>query len=507
MNNDETQITWNYHNGTKHPNGIFLMKPHFYDPALRPYPYKIYKTLKGIPLPNDKHSTLPAIKSISEFISQNKSNNLSDLQSLSHILYFSSGITKTINYAGLGEFEFRAASCTGALYHIEIYLVCGDILGLDAGVYHFDPKQMKLDQLRKGDFRSVLVNATADNFDVKHASVILVYTDIFTRNSTKYRTREYRHAFWDCGTIIANTLAMCNSHHFRTKVIMGFVDDVVNSLLDLNQEKEVSLALIPIGKDISVFPEEPIEIEKLNLPTEPLSNYNYDDPEITKLHYASSLTSLRQVSSWRSKNSSIQSYDSSTKDDVLEPKLDEISVGTSIETVIVKRGSARKFSRKSISFQQLSTIIYYSTHGICMDFLQNYGDSIIDLYIIVNSVENLKSGIYYFNKKSNSLELLKEGIFRNEAMHLGLDQDLPGDGSVCIFFMTDLEKVLDKLGNRGYRAAQMEASIIGGRFYLAAYSQKVEATGLTFYDDEVTEFFSPHSKNKNTMFMIVLGKK
>ena len=142
-----------------------------------------------------------------------------------------------------------------------------------------------------------------------------------------------------------------------------------------------------------------------------------------------------------------------------------------------------------------------------MDFLQKYGDSIIDLYIIVNSVENLKSGIYYFNKKRNSLEILKEGIFRNEAMHLGLDQDLPGDGSVCIFFMTNLEKILDKLGNRGYRAAQMEASIMGGRFYLAAYSQKVEATGLTFYDDEVTEFFSPHSKNKNTMFMIVLGKK
>ncbi len=41
MNNEETQITWNYHNGTKHPNGIFLMKPHFYDPALRPEPYKI----------------------------------------------------------------------------------------------------------------------------------------------------------------------------------------------------------------------------------------------------------------------------------------------------------------------------------------------------------------------------------------------------------------------------------------------------------------------------------
>jgi len=507
MNNDETKITWNYHNGTKHPNGIFLMKPHFYDPALRPNPYKIYKTLEGIPLPLDRNPTSSTIKSISGTIGQNESDNLPDLQSLGRILYFSSGITKTINFAELGEFEFRAASCTGALYHIEIYLVCGDIPGLEAGVYHFDPKEMKLDQLRKGDFRGVLVKATANEFNVKHAPIILVYTDIFTRNSIKYGTREYRHTFWDCGTIIANTLAMCNSHHFRTKVIMGFVDKMVNSLLDLNQEKEVSLALIPIGKANPASSEEPSKIKTLNLPTETLSNYNYDDPEIIKLHLASSLTSTEQVLSWRSKNASIQSYKSSTKGVVLEPNLNEISSEPPIETVIIKRGSTRKFSRESISFQQLSTIIHYSTRGVCIDFLQKYGDSIIDLYLIVNSVENLESGTYYFNKKRNYLELLKEGIFRNEAMHLGLDQDLPGDGSVCVFFMVNLEKILAKLENRGYRAAQLEASIMGGRFYLAAYSQNVGATGLTFYDDEVTEFFSPHSKNKNTMFMIVLGKK
>jgi SagB-type dehydrogenase family enzyme len=288
---------------------------------------------------------------------------------------------------------------------------------------------------------------------------------------------------------------------------MGFVDKMVNSLLDLNQEKEVSIALIPIGRTNTASSEEPTKIKTLNLPTEPLSNYNYDDPEITKLHLASSLTSPEQVSSWRSKNASIQSYKSSTKAVILEPKINEISREPQIENVIIKRGSTRKFSRESISFQQLSTIIHYSTRGVCMDFCKKYEDSIIDLYLIVNSVENLNSGTYYFNKKRNCLELLKEGIFRNEAMYLGLNQDLPGDGSVCVFFMANLEKILDKLGNRGYRSAQMEASIMGGRFYLAAYSQNTGATGLTFHDDEVTEFFSPHSKNKNSMFMIVLGKK
>jgi SagB-type dehydrogenase family enzyme len=511
MNNDEIRIAWDYHNGTRHPNGIFLMRPHSFDSSQRPYPYKVYKDVKSIPLPADKYATLSALRSISEFVEKDESGNdaIPDLQNLGRILYFSGGITKTVNFAGLGEFDFRAASCTGALYHIEMYLVCRDIVGLEAGVYHFDPKGMKLNQLRKGDYRDVLVNATANNSSVKHAPLILAYTDIITKNSVKYRTREYRHAFWDCGTIISNTLAMCNSHKLKTNVILGFIDDTVNTLLDLNQEKEISLALIPIGNDNSATMEEKLkEVKNLDLPTEMLSNYNYDDSEIVKIHQASSFNLPEQITSWRSKYTSIESNEHhSTNEIVLELVAEQKLETTPIETTIMKRGSTRKFSNESISFQQLSAILYHSTRGISMDHLQKYENASVDLYIIVNAVENLKSGIYHYNQKRNSLEVLKEGNFRNEASHLGLDQSLSGDGSVCIFFMSDLGEILDKLGNRGYRAVQLEASIMGGKCYLAAYSQKIGATGLTFYDDEVTEFFSPHSRNKNAMFMIVLGKK
>ena len=31
------------------------------------------------------------------------------------------------------------------------------------------------------------------------------------------------------------------------------------------------------------------------------------------------------------------------------------------------------------------------------------------------------------------------------------------------------------------------------------------ATGLTFFDDEVTDFFSPHAAGKSVMFLIALG--
>ena len=90
---------------------------------------------------------------------------------------------------------------------------------------------------------------------------------------------------------------------------------------------------------------------------------------------------------------------------------------------------------------------------------------------------------------------------------MGWGQALAADASVNIFFMCDLAPVLEGFGNRGYRAAQLDASITAGRIYLASYAQRFGATGLTFYDDQVTDFFSPHARSKSVMFMVSLGKR
>ena len=114
----------------------------------------------------------------------------------------------------------------------------------------------------------------------------------------------------------------------------------------------------------------------------------------------------------------------------------------------------------------------------------------------MHSVQGLKPGAYFFRPEQNTLELLKEGKFRAEAYHLGLEQELPADACVDIFFLADLKRILEQYGNRGYRAVQLEAGAIGGRMYLAAYAQHLGATGLTFFDDDVISFFSPHAKRQ-----------
>lgn len=504
MKHFDTEAAWHYHNGTKHPNGMLLRRPHYYEPANRPTPCKIYKETPTVDLDLDKSHSISALQAIATNPKAD-SNKVLDVSIVTKILYYSAGITKIINYPRIGDVEFRAAACTGALYHIEIYLVCGNIDGLGAGVYHFEPKGMRLDQLRAGDYRSVFVDATANDPSMEHARVILVYTDIFTRNSVKYQAREYRHAFWDCGTILANTLATCSAHDLPSRIIVGFVDDTINSLLGLNTEKEVSLVLVPIGFTREITSSKAPQITKLDLKTEPLSNYDFDDPEIQKMHQASSLTSEKEVREWAGRTPKISMHTENIIS--LKPFSENGLPQDPLEKVIVRRGSTREFLRDSISFEQLSTIVDYSTRGVQADFLEPYGTTLIHPYMIVNAVDGLKPGSYVYNREQNALELLREGMFRQVAGNLGLDQDLPADSSVAVFFMTELDTVLKRFGNRGYRAAQLEASIIGGRFYLAAYAQKLGATGLTFYDDSVTQFFSPHAKDKNVMFMVTIGKK
>ena len=165
---------------------------------------------------------------------------------LSSILYFSAGITKRLNFPW-GSMPFRAAACTGALYHIELYVVCGDLPGLAAGVYHYNPGGPSLTRLRPGDYRGTLVAASGNEPSLTHAPAIILYTDVFWRNACKYQAREYRHSYWDSGTILANTLAIAAAHGLPAKVVAGFVDSSVNRLLDLENRQEVALVLVPVG--------------------------------------------------------------------------------------------------------------------------------------------------------------------------------------------------------------------------------------------------------------------
>lgn len=507
MSNQDTQAAWHYHNGTKHPYGPLMDRWHAFDPRKQPLPFKIYSDLDPIPLPLPGQTlSTPALSAISAVVPPSPGESILDIDSIARILHYSAGITKQIDYPW-GAMHFRAAACTGALYHIELYLVCGDLPGLEAGVYHYAPHDSALRLLRRGDYRSVPVEASGNESTVAGAPAIIVFTDVFWRNACKYQAREYRHAFWDCGTILANTLAMSSALEMPAQVVAGFVDASVNRLLDLDPQREVAVALASLGNGSAQPPATPSQPGPLSLETAPISGKEKDFPAIREMHDASSLADPAEAAAWPVANPPRQLPKPEGPITALCP-LDESQMPQdSIESVIRRRGSTRRFSQESITLQQLSTILERSAQGIPADFLSPHGSTLNDVYLIVNAVDGLDPGAYVFHRDLGALELLAEGEFRYQAGFLGLNQELPADASVNVYFLADLEPVLQRFGNRGYRAAQLEASTMAGKMYLAAYAQRLGATGLTFYDDGVTQFFSPHAEGKSVMFLVALGKR
>src|ERR1022692_2253744 len=507
MNNREIQAAWKYHDGTKHSHWSIRNHPHFLDWANRPQAFKIYPKIEPFPLPRDVSQTgVAALSAISEPVHSSRAHSVPDVQDLARLLYFSAGVTKQRAYPG-GEIYFRAAACTGALYEIELYVVSSDLPGLDAGVYHFNPADVSLQLLRKGNFRGNLAQATAMEPAVAHAPATIICTGTYWRNAWKYQARTYRPFGWDNGTLLANMLAVAGASGLPAEIVLGFVDTEVNRLLDLDTRREVSLCLVPIGRTSERSLPEPKEAPALGLETIPLSQREIEYPAMLEMHDASSLASVEEVAQWRGKQPVFASSSPAGEEFLLRRLPEEELPKDTIEQVILRRGSTRAFDRTaSITLDQLSTIFDRATRGLTADFLEPPGVQFNDLYLIVHAVQGLKPGAYFFRREQNTLELLKEGEFRAEAHHLGLEQELPGDACVDIFFLADLNRILERYGNRGYRAVQLEAGTIGGRMYLAAYAQHLGATGLTFFDDDVTNFFSPHAKGKSAIFLLAIGR-
>lgn len=511
MTRDETDPARHYHDLTKHSYWSIRSSPHYLDWANQPSQFKIYPSIDPIRLPLE--FALTGVRALDVIASPGvalSSVATPSIEQLASLLLYSAGVTKEKKYAG-GSFYFRAAACAGALYPTEVYVVCADIEGLAAGVYHFNPGDFSLRRLRGGDHRGVLAQATASEPAVITAPVILIYSAISFRSTWKYRDRAYRYHFWDNGMILANSLAMAAAHKLPAEVVLGFVDSAVNRLIGIDGASELPLSLLTLGHAETGSPaaHPGSQLAELNLEVIPLSSEPVDYASIREIHAASSLSDQREVRSWR--DGARLDGTGSRVSDVASTKVTPLSLpgegelpDSSIEAVIQRRGSTRRFARKQISFAHLSIMLDRATRGTPIDCLDATAH-LNELFMIVNRVEGLEPGAYFYRRDERALELLKAGDFSEKASYLVLEQELGGDASVTIFFMVDLEAVLASLGNRGYRAAQLEAGIIGGKVYVSAYALGRGATGLTFFDDDVTEFFSPQASGKSCMLVVSVG--
>jgi nitroreductase len=207
-----------------------------------------------------------------------------------------------------------------------------------------------------------------------------------------------------------------------------------------------------------------------------------DYPDADALHRASKLESAEEVERCRG-NGDWQSARLDIPDEVFR-----------------RRGSIRDFSPEPIAQIELAAILAGAMGSIPLDV-----PPAIEFRLIINAAEGLEPGAYRF-EPPDVFELLRAGDFRRQAGYLVLEQFLGALAAATMFAMADLDEVLRRHGNRGYRAVQLEAGIRVGRAYLGAFARGLGATASTFYDDDVTAFLASDER-LSPMLAVAVGRR
>jgi SagB-type dehydrogenase family enzyme len=497
MSNAAIDAARRFHELTTHTPTSVRMSGHTLDWNVKPFPFKVYTEAPSVALPREIDAlAAPAMTTLAP--QDGPPAGRLTLAALTAVLYYAAGITKKKTYPGGGEVLFRAAASTGALYQTEVYVVAGDVEGLPPGLYHFSPGDFLLRRLREADVRGWLAEAAADASIARRAAT-LALTAIYWRNTWKYQARGFRHLFWDSGTMLANLTAAGTALGLAPRIVTGFVDGEVNRLLGVDPAREGALELVALGPDGT--PARPVTArEAIALETLPLSSREVDYPLLREMYEVSALPDAGAVGRWR--QAAVPARAPRGRPVPL-PKPDADG-GRPLGETIQRRGSTRRFSHAALTAAELSTALWAATRPPAADV----PGGLVDLYLIVNAVDDVAPGAYVYwpDGAGGGLESLERGDFRRKAAYLCLEQALAGDAAAVVFFLTPLDAVLEAYGNRGYRLANLDAGLAGGRAYLAAYAHGFGASGLTFYDSLVVDFFAPHAAGKAAIFVTVLGR-
>lgn len=142
---------------------------------------------------------------------------------------------------------FRTAPSAGGLYPLELYIVVGDVEGLAAGAYRYQPDGHQLVKTADGDKRAELTSAALEQEWVEEAAADFVFTAVYERTTGKYGERGIRYVHMEAGHAAQNLCLQATALGLGAVTIGAFYDKEVSQLLNLPADEE-PLYVIPVGR-------------------------------------------------------------------------------------------------------------------------------------------------------------------------------------------------------------------------------------------------------------------
>ena len=167
------------------------------------------------------------------------------LHELSTLLEAAYGVTGAI--AGTPQ-ALRSVPSGGALYPLELYIVCQRVDGLERALYHYDPLRRGLELLRPLRAEEEGGELTPYPELLSKSAAFVVVTAMFWRSRFKYGARAYRFAMLEAGHVAQNFVLAAEALSLATTPLGGFYDRLVDGFVGVDGIYEASLYLLPVGR-------------------------------------------------------------------------------------------------------------------------------------------------------------------------------------------------------------------------------------------------------------------
>lgn len=133
----------------------------------------------------------------------------------------------------------------------------------------------------------------------------------------------------------------------------------------------------------------------------------------------------------------------------------------------------------------------------------------LEIYLLnFNKIGSVNKGIYHYNIKWNTLELLKEGSYRKMLSKIIPNQKWITNGGEVILIITSVfNRTNIKYKDRGWRYIYIEAGHLGQNFYLNAEKLKLKCCAIGGFDDDmIINLLNLNNENEVPIYAFVLGK-
>jgi len=423
-----------YHQETRHSYASVRQYAHTLDWTMQPSVYKRYP---------ERFRRFP----------------LSSESSVGAFLRRIGGITAQKRYPS-GTYALRANPSAGALYPNEIYVQLRNVEGWQNGIYHYEVVSDALVLLHTLEGDEGIEPYVGYRTPMR--GFLFLVSMLYWRSSWKYRDRAYRYCLLDAGHILGNIEASAYLLPHAVTMRYNINAEALHRCFGFDrQERFVAAANVAV----------PIAQNEAKAVAMKLPCVDATGTFMPNLLIERAYEETRMLLGCRK--------------GVRAPRFHYRHERWA--EAMLSRRSQRGFAKAPVSRGQFAMLQEALEAPVLSDC-----DEPIEVYAVVHRVSDMPPGIY------RNGELMKEGIFTQEAGYLCLEQHhLCGEGAVCFFFVS-----------RGlnYRALYQKAGILAQRLYVVATYAGMGASGIgAYYDDETAEFLGLDAETM-VLYAFAIGK-